>query len=116
MTETHERDYRRRIEEISSSFLPGTSIEVICDSRGDQPPAYALFDFDGTLSLVREGWVPEDMVVGDVLATPVTGAYGHSMGSNYNQVLRPAVVFVADGRARQVVRRETFEDLISREG
>ena len=57
MTETHERDYRRRIEEISSSFLPGTSIEVICDSRGDQPPAYALFDFDGTLSLVREGWV-----------------------------------------------------------
>ena len=66
--------------------------------------------------LVREGWVPEDMVVGDVLATPVTGAYGHSMGSNYNQVLRPAVVFVADGRARQVVRRETFEDLISREG
>ena len=66
--------------------------------------------------LVREGWVPEDMAVGDVLATPVTGAYGHSMGSNYNQVLRPAVVFVADGRARQVVRRETFEDLISREG
>jgi diaminopimelate decarboxylase len=47
-----------------------------------------------------------------VLATPVTGAYGHSMGSNYNKVLRPPVVFVADGEARLVVRRETFDDLI----
>ena len=65
--------------------------------------------------LVREGWVPDDLVVGDVLATPVTGAYGHAMGSNYNHVLRPAVVFVADGDARMVVRRETFEDLVRRE-
>ena len=65
--------------------------------------------------LVREGWVPDDLVVGDVLATPVTGAYGHAMGSNYNHVLRPAVVFVADGDARTVVRRETFEDLVRRE-
>ena len=38
--------------------------------------------------------VPADLAVGDVLATPVTGAYGHSMGSNYNKVPRPAVVFV----------------------
>jgi len=65
--------------------------------------------------LVREGWVPDGLAVGDVLATPVTGAYGHSMGSNYNQVLRPAVVFVADGEARLVVRRETYDDLVRRE-
>lgn len=62
--------------------------------------------------LVREGLVPADLAVGDVIATPVTGAYGHSMGSNYNKVLRPAVVFVADGQARLVVRRETLEDLL----
>ena len=62
--------------------------------------------------LVREGRVPADLAVGDVIATPVTGAYGHSMGSNYNKVLRPAVVFVADGEARLVVRRETHEDLL----
>jgi diaminopimelate decarboxylase len=62
--------------------------------------------------LVRAGALPEDLAVGDVLATPVTGAYGHSMGSNYNKVLRPPVVFVADGEARLVVRRETFDDLI----
>jgi diaminopimelate decarboxylase len=62
--------------------------------------------------VVSEGFVPGDLAVGDVLATPVTGAYGHSMASNYNKVPRPAVVFVADGKARTVVRRETFDDLV----
>ncbi len=61
--------------------------------------------------LVREGLVPADLVVGDILATPVTGAYGHSMGSNYNMVLRPPVVFVRNGEARTVVRRQTYDDL-----
>jgi len=62
--------------------------------------------------VVAEGYVPEDLVVGDVLCTPVTGAYGHSMASNYNKVPRPAVVFVADGESRVVVRRETLDDLV----
>jgi diaminopimelate decarboxylase len=65
--------------------------------------------------LVRDGQVPVDLEVGDILATPVTGAYGHSMGSNYNLVTRPAVVFVSDGNARLVVRRETFDDLLARD-
>ena len=65
--------------------------------------------------LVREGWVPSDLAVGELLATPVTGAYGHSMGSNYNQILRPPVVFVKDGDARLVVRRETMDDLLARD-
>ena len=64
-------------------------------------------------TLVRDAMVPADIAVGDILATPVTGAYGHSMGSNYNKVLRPAVVFVADGEARRVVRRETCDDLLA---
>ncbi len=62
--------------------------------------------------LVMNGSVPDDLAVGDIIATPVTGAYGHSMGSNYNKVGRPAVVFVKDGDARLVVRRETYEDLV----
>jgi diaminopimelate decarboxylase len=62
--------------------------------------------------LVRDASVPADLAVGDLLATPVTGAYGHSMGSNYNKVPRPAVVFVGDGEARVVVRRETLDDLL----
>ena len=63
--------------------------------------------------IVRDARVPADLRVGDVIATPVTGAYGHSMASNYNKVPRPPVVFLADGRARTVVRRETFEDLVA---
>ncbi|MBU3701431.1 MAG: diaminopimelate decarboxylase [Acidimicrobiia bacterium] len=65
--------------------------------------------------LVRDASVPSDLVVGDVLATPVTGAYGYSMASNYNKVPRPAIVFVRDGRARMVVRRETLDDLLALE-
>jgi diaminopimelate decarboxylase len=61
--------------------------------------------------IVRDAKVPADLAVGDLLATPVTGAYGHSMASNYNKVPRPPVVFVADGRPRVVVRRETCADL-----
>ena len=63
--------------------------------------------------LVREAHVPADLAVGDLLATPVTGAYGHSMGSNYNKILRPPVVFVAAGNARLVIRRERLDDLLS---
>jgi diaminopimelate decarboxylase len=62
--------------------------------------------------LVRDAQLPDDVAVGDILATPVTGAYAHSMASNYNKVLRPAVVFVNEGRARLVVRREEPDDLL----
>jgi diaminopimelate decarboxylase len=62
--------------------------------------------------LVRDASLPDDVVVGDIVATPVTGAYGHSMASNYNKVPRPPVVFVRDGDARVVVRRETLDDLL----
>jgi len=62
--------------------------------------------------IVRDAHLPADVRVGDVLATPVTGAYAHSMASNYNKVVRPAVVFVHEGSARLVVRREDFDDLV----
>ncbi|MFL5820799.1 MAG: diaminopimelate decarboxylase [Solirubrobacteraceae bacterium] len=57
----------------------------------------------------------DDPRPGDVLVTPVTGAYGHAMANNYNGVPRPPVIFCRDGDARAVVRRETFEDLARRE-
>ena len=65
--------------------------------------------------IVADATVPDDLVVGDILATPVTGAYGHSMGSNYNMIRRPPVIFVRDGKARLVVRRETYDDLVQRD-
>jgi diaminopimelate decarboxylase len=65
--------------------------------------------------LIDEAWLPADTKRDDIIATPVTGAYGYAMASNYNRVPRPAVVFVADGQARLVLRRETFDDLAALE-
>ena len=62
--------------------------------------------------LVESAAVAPNVSVGDLLVMPVTGAYGYSMASNYNKVMRPAVVFVADGASRLVVRRETYDDLV----
>jgi diaminopimelate decarboxylase len=53
--------------------------------------------------------------VGDVLVTPATGAYGHAMANNYNGVPRPPVIFCREGRARVVVGRESWDDLLSRD-
>jgi len=90
------------------AFLPARPL----DRRPDVVTIVGKHCESGDL-LVRDAQVPSDIAVGDILATPVTGAYGHSMASNYNKVPRPAVVFVADGVARLVVRRETFDDLIA---
>jgi diaminopimelate decarboxylase len=62
--------------------------------------------------LIFDAAVPENITVGDLLVVPVTGAYGYSMASNYNKVPRPSVVFVRNGNARLVSRRETFDDLV----
>jgi len=56
-----------------------------------------------------------DPKVGDILLTPATGAYGHSMANNYNGMPRPPVIFCENGEARVVVRRESYEDLLSRD-
>ena len=64
--------------------------------------------------IARDVWLA-DPRPGDVLVTPATGAYGHAMANNYNGVPRPPVVFVAGGEAREVVRRETYDDLSARD-
>jgi len=56
-----------------------------------------------------------EATVGDLLALPATGAYCYTMANNYNGNRRIPVVFVKDGRARLVVRRETWEDLTARD-
>ncbi len=64
--------------------------------------------------LVRDAMLA-DPRVGDLLVTPATGAYGHAMANNYNGALRPPVIFCEGGRAEIVVRRETWQDLVSRD-
>ena len=51
--------------------------------------------------------------VGDLVVMPATGAYAYTMSNNYNGALKPAIVFVRDGEARLVTRRETYEDLLA---
>ncbi|MBP1045876.1 diaminopimelate decarboxylase [Enterococcus sp. BWM-S5] len=62
--------------------------------------------------LIKDIKLPE-MVSGDLFAMTSTGAYGYSMASNYNRNPRPAVVFVENGEDKLVIRRETYDDLIS---
>lgn len=62
--------------------------------------------------VVTDARLPADVAPGDLLVTPATGAYGYAMANNYNLLGRPAVVFVADGEARVVVRRETVDDVL----
>ena len=84
---------------IPASALYGSDYETflarsIEDSRGRNITLVGKHCESGDV-LVKEGNIQDDLVVGDLLVTPVTGAYGHSMGSNYNKVLRPAVVFLS---------------------
>jgi diaminopimelate decarboxylase len=66
---------------------------------------------ESTDILVRDCPMPA-LRPGDILAVPAAGAYTLSMASNYNAGLRPAVIFVHDGIARLVRRRETVDDLL----
>jgi diaminopimelate decarboxylase len=63
--------------------------------------------------IIRDIDLPEDIAPGDILAVPATGAYGRSMASNYNHMMKPAVIAVANGSARVILRRETEADLLA---
>ena len=63
--------------------------------------------------VVRDAWLPADLVPGDLLAVAATGAYCRSMASNYNYLPRPAVVAARDGAVSVVLRRETMDDLLA---
>ena len=65
--------------------------------------------------IARDVPLPADLHAGDLLAVACTGAYHHSMASTYNMVGRPPLVAVKDGRTRELVRRETIADLLSRD-
>ncbi|MBI1352289.1 MAG: diaminopimelate decarboxylase [Actinomycetales bacterium] len=62
--------------------------------------------------VVRDAWLPGDLVPGDLLAVAATGAYCRSMASNYNYLPRPAVVAARDGATTVFLRRETLDDLL----
>jgi len=99
-------------------MLYGSRYEALIADRAAQAP-------ETTATIAGRHCESSDVIVrdaalaaprsGDTLVTPATGAYGYAMASNYNGVPRPPVVFCADGDARVVVRRETYDDLIARD-
>ena len=62
--------------------------------------------------IIEKGKLPKSTEIGDIIAVTTTGAYCYTMSSNYNRMMRPAVVFVKDGKAKVAVKRETLDDLI----
>lgn len=63
--------------------------------------------------LIQKDTMVADVQVGDTLAVLSTGAYNYSMASNYNRNPRPAMVMVKDGKARLIIKRETYADLVA---
>ena len=62
--------------------------------------------------IIEKGKLPKATEIGDIVAVTTTGAYCYTMSSNYNRMMRPAVVFVKNGKAKVAVKRETLDDLI----
>ncbi len=84
---------------------------VLANRVSDAPPALCRVVGKHCESgdiLVRDLWLPADVQPGDLLAVAATGAYCWSMASNYNYLLKPPVVAVRDGRATEIVRRQTL--------
>ena len=95
-------------------MLYGARYEALVANRAADPPdtdvTVAGMHCESSDVIVRDAVLAAPRV-GDLLATPATGAYGHAMANNYNGVPRPPVIFCKDGDARVVVRRETWDDL-----
>ncbi len=94
----HEDDYRATVERPREThFLPGSGVEVIHSIKGRQPPRHVLFDFDGTLSLIREGW-PEVMVPMMVEVLQATGTQ-----ESAEELSRQVLHFVMELNGKQTI-------------
>ena len=95
--------YQSRYE----AFLPNR-----CYDLPDMPVSVVGKCCESGDILVFDGQLPKDTEVGELLGIPVSGAYQYSMSSNYHRLPRPAVVFVKNGQARTVIRRQTIDDIL----
>jgi diaminopimelate decarboxylase len=104
---------------LSDNPTHGASRTIALASRhsmtATQPMTVVGRQWQSGNEIVRDVALPADLHAGDLLAVACTGAYQHSMGSTYNMVGRPPLVSVKDGLTRELVRRETIADLLSRD-
>lgn len=88
---------------------------VITANKADKP-ADAVVTIAGKCcesgDLIQENTAIAKAQPGDILAVLSTGAYNYSMASNYNRIPKPPIVMVKDGKARLIVKRESYEDLL----
>ena len=86
---------------------------LIANKAGDAPTrTYTVSGRHCETDMLIPSVTLAEAQTGDLLAVQTTGAYNYAMASNYNRFARPAVVFVTDGKAELVVRRETLDDLV----
>jgi diaminopimelate decarboxylase len=103
-------------DNIRTALYDASYTCVLANRVSDAPPALCRVVGKHCESgdvLVRDLWLPADVVPGDLLAVAATGAYCWSMASNYNYLLKPPVVAVRDGVATEVVRRQTLSDVFA---
>ncbi len=117
--------------------IPDIRTYVSIDGGMGDNPRYILYQADYTIECANKADKPKDMIItlagkccesgdliqenapiqtldaGDIVAVLNTGAYNYSMASNYNRIPRPAVVMVSNGEPREIVRRETWQDVVS---
>ena len=108
--ETHVPSMFQHVEKVERIEVAGVEL-TLRDWEGSSVLAIVpkeILDDDYRLSTI-------EFRPGDVVVTPVTGAYGYAMASNYNGIPRPPVILCSRGEARAVVRRETYEDLHGRD-
>ncbi len=101
-------------DNIRAALYDATYTSVLASRSGSSRPTLARVvgkHCETGDIVVRDTWLPEDIVPGDLIAVAGTGAYCRSMASNYNQLGRPPVVSVRDGQMDTLLRRETAEDL-----
>ncbi len=102
-------------DNIRTALYDADYTVVLASRSSDAPPARCRVVGKHCESgdiVVRDCYLPADLAVGDLIAVAATGAYCYAMASTYNRLPRPALVAVADGAARQLLRRETDDDLM----
>ena len=95
--------------------LYGAQYEALLVNR--EEPANETVTISGKLCesgdiIARDVRLPESVHRGDYLAILSTGAYHYSMASNYNQMQKPSVFFIQNGKAREVIKRQSLRQLI----
>lgn len=96
-------------------ILYQSTYEIMCANKANQPKNFKI-----TLAgrccesgdLIQEDAMIQAIEPGDIVAVLSTGAYNYSMASNYNRIPRPPVIFVSGGKARTVIKRETYDDIL----